>query len=88
MKDRVSTTRIYRMWAVPGVNDQDSTLLDVTAGVLGGLSSSRLDNALVRKEKVAVRVSASNQTFAQVGLFEVYADVKQGVDPGAGGQAA
>ncbi|MFA6116220.1 MAG: pitrilysin family protein [Sphingomonas sp.] len=81
MKDRVSTTRIYRMWAVPGVNDKDSVLLDVTAGVLGGLSSSRLDNALVRKEKIAVRVSASNQTFAQIGLFEVYADVKQGVDP-------
>lgn len=81
MKDRVSTTRIYRMWTVPGVNDKDSTLLDMTAGVLGGLSSSRLDNALVRKEKIAVRVSASNQTFAQVGLFEVYADVKPGVDP-------
>jgi predicted Zn-dependent peptidase len=81
MKDRVSTTRIYRMWAVPGVNNKDSVLLDVTAGVLGGLSSSRLDNALVRKEKIAVRVSASNQTFAQIGLFEVYADVKQGVDP-------
>ena len=81
MKDRVSTTRIYRMWTVPGVNDKDSTLLDVTAGVLGGLSSSRLDNALVRREKIAVRVSASNQTFAQVGLFEVYADVTPGVDP-------
>ncbi|MES1973035.1 MAG: pitrilysin family protein [Pseudomonadota bacterium] len=81
MKDRVSTTRIYRMWAVPGLNDKDSVALDITAGVLGGLSSSRLDNALVRNEKIAVRVSASNQTFAQIGMFEVYADVKPGVDP-------
>ena len=81
MKDRVATTRIYRSWTVPGVNDKDAILLDVTAGVLGGLSSSRLDNALVRKEKIAVRVSASNQTFAQLGMFEVYADVKPGVDP-------
>ncbi|MEP7005299.1 MAG: pitrilysin family protein [Sphingomonas bacterium] len=81
MKDRVSTTRIYRMWAVPGLNDKDSIALDVAAGVLGGLSSSRLDNALVRQEKLAVRVTASNETFAQTGLFTVYADVKPGVDP-------
>jgi predicted Zn-dependent peptidase len=81
MKDRVSTTRLYRMWAVPGLNDKDAIALDVTAGVLGGLSSSRLDNALVRREKLAVRVTASNETFAQVGLFTVYVDVKPGVDP-------
>jgi len=81
MKDRVSTTRLYRMWAVPGLNDKDSVALDVTAGVLGGLSSSRLDNALVRHEKLAVRVTASNETFAQTGLFTVYVDVKPGVDP-------
>uniref|UniRef100_UPI0035CC8F3F M16 family metallopeptidase n=1 Tax=uncultured Sphingomonas sp. TaxID=158754 RepID=UPI0035CC8F3F len=81
MKDRVSTTRIYRMWAVPGLNDTDSVALDVAAGVLGGLSSSRLDNALVRKEKIATRVSADNESFAQVGMFSVSADVKPGVDP-------
>ncbi|GAA0324052.1 pitrilysin family protein [Sphingomonas oligophenolica] len=81
MKDRVSTTRLYRMWAVPGLDNKDSVALDVTAGVLGGLSSSRLDNALVRREKLAVRVTASNETFAQTGLFTVYADVKPGVDP-------
>jgi len=81
MKDRVATTRIYRMWAVPGLNDKDSVALDVTAGVLGGLSSSRLDNALVRREKLAVQVTANNETFAQTGLFTVFADVKPGVDP-------
>jgi len=81
MKDRVSTTRIYRMWAVPGLNDKDSIALDVAAGVLGGLSSSRLDNALVRQEKLAVSVTANNETFAQTGLFTVFADVKPGVDP-------
>jgi predicted Zn-dependent peptidase len=81
MKDRVSTTRLYRMWAVPGLNDKDSVALDVTAGVLGGLSSSRLDNALVRREKLAVQVTANNETFAQTGLFTVHVDVKPGVDP-------
>jgi predicted Zn-dependent peptidase len=50
MKDRVAVTRLYRMWAVPGMGDADSTVLDASMGVLGGLASSRLDNALVRKE--------------------------------------
>ena len=86
IKDRVSTTRLYRMWAVPGLNDKDSVALDVAAGVLGGLSSSRLDNALVRKEKLAVRVTAGNESFAQVGMFVVYVDVKPGVDPAVVGK--
>jgi len=81
MKDRVATTRITRSWAVPGLNDPDSTALDVTAGVLGGGGSSRLYDALVRREKLAVRVSADNQEFSQVGIFDIDVDVRPGVDP-------
>ena len=81
IRDNVATTRLYRMWAVPGLNDKASVALDVFAGVLGGLSSSRLDNDLVRGEKIAVRVSAYNESFSQVGVFEVQADVRPGVDP-------
>ena len=80
MKDRVATTRIYRMWAVPGLLHPDTVPLDVAASVLGGLSSSRLDNALVRNEKIAVRVSANVQQFERVSMFQVSADVKPGVD--------
>ncbi|ODP38077.1 M16 family metallopeptidase [Sphingomonas turrisvirgatae] len=81
MKDRVAVTRIYRMWAVPGMRDADSTVLDASMGVLGGLSSSRLDNALVRKEKLAVSVGAFNQSYSQVGVVALSADVRPGVDP-------
>ena len=81
LHDRVATTRLYRLWAVPGLTDTDTVPLDVAATVLGGLSSSRLDNALVRKEKIAVNVTASVQPFERVGLFEVTADVKPGVNP-------
>ena len=81
MKDRVATTKIMRMWAIPGLNDKDATALQVGASVLGGLSSSRLDNALVRKEQIAVAVTASADLFEQVGTFTVSADVKPGVDP-------
>jgi predicted Zn-dependent peptidase len=81
LHDRVATTRIYRLWTVPGLTDPELVPLDVAASVLGGLSSSRLDNALVRKEKIAVSVSASVQPFERVSLFEVTADVKPGADP-------
>ena len=80
MKDRVATTRIYRAWPVPGLNDADAVPIDVFGGVLGGLSSSRLDNALVRKEKLAVSVSAGVQSLSQGGFFIAVVDVKPGVD--------
>jgi predicted Zn-dependent peptidase len=80
MKDRVATTRIYRSWTVPGLNDPDAVPLDIAASILGGLSSSRLDNALVRGDKSAVRVSAELQQFAQLGFFEVQMDVAPGLN--------
>ena len=81
LKDRVPYTRLTRYWAVEGVNGKDTTALEVGASVLGGLSSSRLDNALVRGEQIAVNVSASVQTFEQIGVLSVTADVKPGTDP-------
>jgi len=81
VKDLVPTTRIYRMWAIPGVNDPEAVPLQMAMGVLGGLSSSRLDNALVRKDPVAVSVSAAAQPFEDAGILLVQADVKPGVDP-------
>ncbi len=80
MKDRVAQTRLYRNWVVPGLLDEDSVSLDIAAAVLGGLSSSRLDNALVRREQTAVRVSADVQRFHRISLFEVQVDVKEGAD--------
>jgi predicted Zn-dependent peptidase len=81
IKDRVAAVMLSRHWVVPGLNDQDAASLDVAAGVLGGLASSRLDNALVKREKLAVNVSAENESFSQLGMFEIQAIVKPGVDP-------
>jgi zinc protease len=80
MKDRVAATLLVRSWPVPGLNDKDSTALDVAAGALGGLSSSRLQNILVRQEKLAVQVNVGNSSFAQVGTFDIYTVVRPGVD--------
>jgi predicted Zn-dependent peptidase len=81
MKDRVATTRLYRTWIVPGLNDPDNAPLDIGGTVLGGLASSRLDNILVRDEQLAVAVTAGLQSFEQMSQFEASVDVKPGVDP-------
>ncbi|MAL25865.1 MAG: peptidase M16 [Croceicoccus sp.] len=78
--DQVSTPRVYRMWAIPGLNDKDTVPLEMAARVLGGLASSRLDNELVRGKQLAVSVVAQASNFAQAGQFEVYADLKPGVE--------
>jgi zinc protease len=80
IKDKIATTRLMRLWAVPGFKHADAAALDAAASVLGGLSSSRLDNVLVRKEKIAVGVSAYVAGFEDVGYFAVSADVKPGTD--------
>ena len=83
MHDHVATTRLYREWVVPGLLDPVDVPLDAAAGVLGGLASSRLDNALVRGEQTAVGVSANLQEFHRISMFQVQVDVKPGVDADA-----
>lgn len=78
--DRIATPRIYRMWAIPGWVNDDSAELQIAGSVLGGLASSRLDNALVRDEQLAVSVSAGAQAFEDLGIFIVSADLKPGAD--------
>ncbi len=80
VKDLIPTPRIYRMWAIPGLNDADAVPLQMATAVLGGLSSSRLDNAMVRTDPVAVSVAAFAQPFEDAGILIVQADVKPGTD--------
>ncbi|NNC58378.1 MAG: insulinase family protein [Erythrobacter sp.] len=81
MKDQVAATNIARYWTAPGLTSRDLVALTVGAEILGGLSSSRLDNALVRDEKIAVGVSAGNFAFQRVGVLNVGATAKPGIDP-------
>ncbi|CAN5533326.1 pitrilysin family protein [soil metagenome] len=86
MKDRVAATMLMRAWAVPGFTDPQSPALDVAAAVLGGGASSRLYSALVRQEKTAVSVSASNSGSSQAGQFMIRVIVRPGADPVAVGK--
>ncbi|CAN5164641.1 pitrilysin family protein [soil metagenome] len=83
MHDRVANTRLTRSWAVPGLLDDDTVPLSVGASILGGLASSRLDNALVREDQTAVSVSASDSDFHRIGIFDISVDVKPGADVAA-----
>ncbi|MEM8695727.1 MAG: pitrilysin family protein [Pseudomonadota bacterium] len=83
MQDNVATTRLYRTWVVPGLNDPVASDLDVAASVFGGLASSRLDNVLVRDEQTAVSVTAFLQEFEYVSLFRVQVDVAPSADADA-----
>lgn len=78
--DQVPVTRISRNWTGPGINHPDAAALQVGMYVLGGLASSRLDNALVRGDEVAVRVSANALQFEQLSLIAADMDVKPGED--------
>ncbi len=80
MKDNVAATMIMKVWPVPGLNDPDAPALDVAMSAFGGLASSRLDNELVKKDKLAVQVSAGVQSLAQAGMLIVRAIVRPGVD--------
>ncbi|WDA39880.1 M16 family metallopeptidase [Erythrobacter sp. BLCC-B19] len=79
-KDQVAATSVTRYWATEGITGKDRIALDVGASILGGLASSRLDNVLVRDEQLAVSVSAGNSAFHRIGILQVEATAKDGVD--------
>ncbi len=87
MTDAVPTLKLTRNWSGPGLNDADTVALQVGLDVLGGLSSSRLDNALVRGSEQAVSVSAAIQPFEQVSFLSANMDVKPGISRAAAEQA-
>jgi predicted Zn-dependent peptidase len=79
MADQVPVLRLTRQWSGPGLNDAETPALRIGMHILGGLASSRLDNALVRGQQLAVSVSASAQVFEQVSILDMNMDVKPGV---------
>ena len=81
LKDNVAATIISRNWPVPGLLSPQLAALDIGGSVLGGLASSRLDNVLVRDEKIAVGVSTGYNAMQRAGIFTVQSVVKPGVDP-------
>ncbi|BDI60403.1 M16 family metallopeptidase [Qipengyuania nanhaisediminis] len=80
MRDQVAATSVNLYWPAPGIMSEDLVALNVGTEVLGGLLSSRLDEVLVREEQLAVSVNAGNYDFQRVGIINVGATLKDGVE--------
>ena len=80
MRDQVPATSVNLYWPAPGIMSEELTALNIGTQVLGGLLSSRLDQVLVREEQLAVNVSAGNFDFQRVGIINVGATLKDGVE--------
>jgi len=81
MQDRVPQARIYRVYHVPGWGDADLQRLALTASVLSGSKSARLDRRLVYEQELVTSISAFTWEKELSGNFVVTATVKPGVDP-------
>ena len=74
--------RIYVAYRVPPEKDRRAPVVDVLAGVIGGGSSSRLDEALVRRQQIATSVTAFNLNLADGADMLVFvATGKPGTSP-------
>ncbi|MBV7255959.1 insulinase family protein [Pacificimonas sp. WHA3] len=81
MEDDVANSRVYRAWAAPGLKSDEVRPLSIAAAILAGGESSRLYKALVRDAQIATGVSGGVQPLEAVGMLQLSADVKPGVDP-------
>jgi zinc protease len=69
-------------WRGPAWGDRDFAVLTVLNEVLSGGRSSRLYRALVDDAEKATSVTASPAPFEHPGLFELWADARDGVSAG------
>ncbi len=78
--DQVPLARIYQAWTGPGMEHPDAVPLRVGMSILGGLSSSRLDNSMVRGDELATSVFAYSQQQEQLSFLQALVNVKPDVD--------
>ena len=81
MYDRVGQTRISRVWALPGLNDRDSTLMYLVNESLAGNKNSPLRKTLVDELQLATALSGSAYSRVMSGEYSLTIDLKPGVAP-------
>jgi len=79
VQDRVPQARLYVVWNVAPAGTPDSTLLALTAKVLGSGKSSRLYRRLVYHDQIATQVAAYQDGREIGSLMEVELTAKPGV---------
>jgi predicted Zn-dependent peptidase len=74
--------RVYVSYRVPPLRDRRSAAVSMLATIIGGGSSSRLDESLVRRQQIATSVSAFNLELVDGGdILFVQATGKPGSSP-------
>jgi zinc protease len=81
MYDRVGQTRISRVWALPGLNDGDTTLMYLVNESLAGNKNSPLRKILVDDLQLATAVSGSAHGRVISGEYSLTIDLRPGVTP-------
>jgi len=81
MYDRVGQTRITRVWALPGLNDKDSSLMYLVNESLTGNKNSPLQKKLVDELQLATRVTGSAYSRVMSGEYSLTIDLRPGVTP-------
>ena len=79
MYDRVGQTRISRVWALPGLNDRDTTLMYLVNESLVGNKNSPLQKTLVDDLQLATSVRGSAYGRVLSGEYTLTIDLKPGV---------
>ncbi|HSN51135.1 MAG TPA: insulinase family protein, partial [Woeseiaceae bacterium] len=81
MYDRVGQTRITRVWALPGLNDRDTTLMYLVNESLVANKNSPLQKTLVDDLQLATSVYGSAYGRVLSGEYNLTIDLKPGVTP-------
>jgi zinc protease len=81
MYDRVGQTKISRVWALPGLNDKDTSLMYLINDSLVANKNSPLQKILVDDLKLATRVSGSAYGRVMSGEYSLTIDLRPGVAP-------
>ena len=79
MYDRVGQTRIARVWALPGLNDSDTTLMYLVNESLVGNKNSPLRKTLVDDLQLATAVRGSAYGRVMSGEYTLTIDLRPGV---------
>jgi len=82
MYDRVGQTRISRVWALPGVNDKDTSLMYLVNDSLVANKNSPLRKKLVDELQLATSIRGSAHGRVLSGEYMLTLDLRPGVDPG------
>jgi len=79
MYDRVGQTRITRVWALPGLNDKDTSLMYLVNDSLVGNKNSPLRMKLVDELQLATSIRGSAHGRVMSGEYSLTIDLRPGV---------